>query len=127
MSSTGPTPILIVEDEEEIRRILIEFFTGNDDYHVSSVPTGTDAVTFIDQGHDIGIVLLDITLPGMNGIEVLKHIKLRHPNAAVIVLTSVMDKDIARQAVGLGAFDYVIKPPDLHYLESLVRACKLLR
>ena len=122
MSSHGrPTPLLIVEDELQVREVLVEFFT-NLGYAVSIASTGSEAMKFIKQKDELAIVLLDIMLPGAGGIEILKALKVRHPQSVVIILTSIADREIAKQAIALGAFDYVMKPPILKDLEILIRA-----
>ena len=71
---------------------------------------------------DRTVVLLDINIPGMGGVEVLKELKQHRPEIMVIILTSVNDREVAKTAMKFGAFDYVLKPPSLADLEAVIRA-----
>jgi YesN/AraC family two-component response regulator len=68
------------------------------------------------------IVLLDILMPGMRGLKVLQDIKRLDPRIAVIMITGVMNKDVAKTAIALGAYDYISKPVDFEYLETVLIA-----
>jgi two-component system response regulator (stage 0 sporulation protein F) len=65
-------------------------------------------------------VLLDMMMPGMGGIDTLKEIKQIDPGIAVIMVTAVIDAELANRAVELGAFDYITKPINIDYLETCV-------
>jgi len=71
----------------------------------------------------IGAVLLDLRLPGRGGMEVLREIHKKNPRTGVIMLSGLADREIARQAIKLGAFDYLTKPPDFPALQSTLIAC----
>lgn len=111
-----------MDDEDEIRSLLKEFFTrqGCD---VETAANGTACLAAIDQIPDISLVLLDIRLPDIGGIDLLRQIKTTKPKIGVIMLTAVQDREIAKQATVLGAFDYVLKPINLAELDVLVRVC----
>ncbi len=66
------------------------------------------------------VVLLDIVMPGMSGIDVLKEIKAFDPAIHVIMLTGIRDRKVVRQAMELGAHDYLTKPFDLAYMDKIV-------
>ena len=111
--------ILVVDDQIGIVSFLYDFFSRKD-YEVLQATNGRSAVQVARKEHP-EIVLLDIKLGwGMNGIEVLRHIKEFAPKTKVIMMTSVADEDVIKQAFDLGADDYVIKPFSLHYLEKVV-------
>lgn len=65
------------------------------------------------------IVLLDMIMPGMGGIDVLKEIKKIDPTVRVVMLTAVVDHELAKRSLELGAYDYLTKPIDLEYLETV--------
>lgn len=111
--------ILVVDDQIGIVSFLYDFFSRKD-YEVLQATNGRSAVQVARKEHP-EIVLLDIKLGwGMNGIEVLRQIKEFAPKTKVIMMTSVADEDVIKQAFDLGADDYVIKPFSLHYLEKVV-------
>ena len=64
------------------------------------------------------LILLDIQMPKMDGLEVLRRLREIDKEVSVIMITSVNEQEIARQAIELGAFDYIVKPLDLPYLEQ---------
>jgi two-component system NtrC family response regulator len=116
-----PAPLFVVEDEQSIIDMLIEYFSTRG-YAVSSTDSGTGCMERIWELESGTVVLLDINIPGMGGIEVLKELKEHRPEIMVIMLTSVNDRQIAKSAMKLGAFDYVLKPPNLADLEAVIRA-----
>jgi two-component system OmpR family response regulator len=111
--------ILVVDDEVEVCSVLRDFLTvkGFEAY------TALDGQTAITKVKDIRphIVLLDIIMPGMGGIEVLKEIKRVDPSVAVIMVTGVRDDELGRRTFELGAYDYITKPVDFDYLETLLK------
>lgn len=110
--------ILVVDDEKDICALLKEFLDlkGYDTY------TAFDGKTALKMFKEIrpDVVLLDIVMPGMTGIEVLKEIKKRSPSTAVVMATAVTDEETAKRALEQGAYDYVVKPFDLNYLETVL-------
>jgi len=110
--------ILVVDDEIHIVRLLQKYLVPKE-YEVF---TATDGPEAIQKVKDIRphVVLLDIIMPGMGGIEVLKEIKKIDPKIAVIMVTAVIDEELAKRAMQLGADDYITKPIDFNYLETCV-------
>jgi DNA-binding NtrC family response regulator len=110
--------ILVVDDEIEACNALKEFLDLKG-YDVDTALDGPTALGKIkeDQPH---IVLLDMNMPIMNGTEVLKEIKKIDPNIGVIMVTVVTDHEQAKETLKLGAYDYITKPVDLDYLETVV-------
>ena len=117
--------VLIVDDEEMIRTTLCEFLRLKG-YHAADAESGPLALAAFPLFHP-DLVLLDILMPGMDGIEVLKRLKQWAPNLCVIMLTGVDDLTIARDAMQQGADDYLTKPFKFEQLETLMDVHGLLR
>jgi CheY-like chemotaxis protein len=100
--------ILIVDDDSVTRRNLSDLLEGFH-YHVNAVRSGAHAIEAIEKnGYDIALV--DLKMPRMNGIEVLKAIKERRPSLYVVIITAYATIETAIEAMKLGAFDYLRKP-----------------
>ena len=110
--------ILVVDDEIEVVRLLKDFLTSKD-YEVYTALNGADALALVKEVKP-DIVLLDIMMPGMGGIDTLKEIKKIDPTTAIIMVTAIIDEELANRAVKLGAFDYITKPINIGYLETCV-------
>ncbi len=110
--------ILIVDDELSVRSSLQEWFL-EDGFAVETAEDGQAALRAMDKG-PYDIVLLDLKMPGMDGIEVQKRVREIDPNATVIILTAYASVETAVKALKLGAFDYVTKPVDPDDLSNLV-------
>jgi len=107
--------VLVVDDEPEAVELLVEFLSSKG-YEILTATSGEEALRRVkdDRPH---LVLLDIRMPKMNGLEVLKRIREIDAEMGVIMVTAVNEEDVGRQALELGAFDYIVKPLDLKYLE----------
>lgn len=110
--------ILTVDDEMGIDSFFYEFFTARN-YEVLNAQSGKEAVEIVKK-HKPRIVLLDINMRGMSGIEALKKIREFDRDAVVIMVTGVKDDDIIKEALDAGASDYITKPLSLEYLEKVV-------
>jgi DNA-binding NtrC family response regulator len=107
---TGEPRILIVDDEEVVRDVL-QRILKEAGYDVTAAVDGEHALDILCQAeHEI--VLLDIKMPGMTGIEVLAKLTAEWPDICVIMVTAVVDAQTAVKAMKLGAFDYITKPFD---------------
>ncbi len=113
------TKMLVVDDEIEICDFLKTFFEDRN-YKVFTALNGETALKTIQQEKP-SIVLLDIKMPGMDGIEVLKRIKTLHPATKVIMVTAIETRDKIDEATRLGADNYITKPLSLEYLETDVK------
>ncbi len=110
--------LLVVDDEIEICDFLKSFFIEKG-FDVDIACDGNDALKLLDTSRP-QVVLLDIRMPGMNGIEVLKKIKEIDSNIKVIMVTGIDSSDVVEEAKEAGASDYIIKPFSLNYLEKNV-------
>ena len=115
--STPPKRQLIVDDEPHITDVLSEHFKTN--YAVETALNGADALAAVRRARP-DIVFLDITMPRMSGIEVLKEIKTIDPTIVVIMVTANDHVALAAEAIKNGAVAYVPKPFDLRYLDHVV-------
>jgi DNA-binding NtrC family response regulator len=111
--------ILIVDDEESVRDSLYNWFI-EDGYHVECAENAKKALLILESG-GFDIILADIKMPGMDGLEMLRRIKLLKADSIVIVMTAFATVDTAVQALKDGAFDYVTKPFDPDDLSHLIR------
>lgn len=113
-----PYRILVVDDEENVRRMLMTAFALQG-HETLSASNGDDALqSFSDSPPDV--VLMDIRMPEMNGIDALKAMRERHPRIPVILMTAYAEVETAVEALRSGAFDYVIKPFDLDEINLLI-------
>jgi DNA-binding NtrC family response regulator len=111
--------ILIVDDEESVRDSLFNWFI-EDGYRVECAENAKKALSILES-ESYDIILADIKMPGMDGLEMLRRIKLLKPDSIVIVMTAFATVDTAVQALKDGAFDYVTKPFDPDDLSHLIR------
>jgi len=113
--------ILIIEDEAAIRRVLVKILSEeNKTYLVDDAEDGLVGMEKI-KDDDYDLVLCDIKMPKMDGIEVLEAIRKIKPEIPVVMLSGHGDLDTAVNTMKLGAFDYISKPPDLNRLLNTVR------
>lgn len=113
--------ILIIEDEAAIRRVLKKIISEeNDSYQVEEAEDGLIGLEMITKS-DYDLVLCDIKMPKMDGMEVLEKVKKIKSEIPIVMISGHGDLDIAVNAMRLGAFDYISKPPDLNRLLNTVR------
>lgn len=124
MSVQGTNRILVVDDEEDVRDLLTRFLTRRG-YLVESVGDGEEAVEYILENSP-DIVLLDIRLPKVDGLKVLRRLQEEGSDVAVITMSGVADEDTARKSLELGAADFITKPFNLPYLETSLLAKLIL-
>jgi DNA-binding NtrC family response regulator len=113
--------ILIIEDEAAIRRVLNKILSEeNDTYQVEEAEDGLQGVEKI-KNEDYDLVLCDIKMPKMDGVEVLEAVKKIKPEIPMVMISGHDDLETAVNTMRLGAFDYISKPPDLNRLLNTVR------
>ncbi|WP_299429772.1 sigma-54 dependent transcriptional regulator [uncultured Maribacter sp.] len=113
--------ILVIEDESSIRRVLVKILSEeNDGYVVEEAEDGLRGIEIL-KNKDYDLVLCDIKMPKMDGVEVLEAAKKIKPEIPFIMISGHGDLDTAVNTMRLGAFDYISKPPDLNRLLTTVR------
>lgn len=103
--------ILIVDDEPQVREVLAAFL-GEQDYQVDQAASG-EAARDLMSAESFDVVFTDLSMPGMNGLELLRLIQREHPETAAVVMTAYGSMDTAVQAMRAGAVDYLTKPLSL--------------
>ncbi|ANH60398.1 sigma-54-dependent transcriptional regulator [Dokdonia donghaensis] len=113
--------ILIIEDEAAIRRVLTKILSEESkDYQVEEAGDGLEGINKIRE-EDYDLVLCDIKMPKMDGVEVLEAARKLKPEVPMVMISGHGDLDTAVNTMRLGAFDYISKPPDLNRLLNTVR------
>jgi two-component system response regulator PilR (NtrC family) len=110
--------ILVVDDDETIREMLFDLFESDHSCHVAE--TAEKALTLLEtESYDV--VLTDISMPGLSGVELLGLIRHHQPATPVIIISGMNDRDQTRGLITMGAFDYLSKPFRLEDVEVSVR------
>ncbi len=117
MSISARPRILIVDDEPEITAILTDLFAG--EYDCESAASAEKAIQTLTN-REFELVVSDITMPGMSGLDMIPHVKQLSPNSVVVMISGMQTVESAIAALRLGAFDYVMKPFDLRQVEAVV-------
>ncbi|WP_396162730.1 sigma-54-dependent transcriptional regulator [Flavobacterium sp.] len=113
--------ILIIEDEAAIRRVLTKILSEeNDSYKVEEAEDGLQGIEKV-KNEDYDLILCDIKMPKMDGVEVLEAVKKIKPEIPLVMISGHGDLETAINTMRLGAFDYISKPPDLNRLLNTVR------
>jgi putative nucleotidyltransferase with HDIG domain len=118
MSASARPRILIVDDEPEITAILTDLFA--DEYDCDTAGSAELALEAL-KDREFELVVSDITMPGMSGLQMIPHVKERSPNTVVVMISGMQTVESAIGALRLGAFDYVMKPFDLRQVEAVVK------
>lgn len=110
--------VLVVDDERQIQDILAKILKRKD-YQVKTAGDGTEALRVLKHER-FDIVLLDIMMPKLDGIETLRKIKARLPQIIVMMITAYGSITTAREAMQLGAYDYITKPFDMDFIYEIL-------
>lgn len=110
--------VLVVDDDETIRDTLYELLSES--YICQTAETAEKAFARL-QADTYDVVLTDISMPGLSGLELLGQVRQRFPNTPVIVISGISDQEHAQGLIKLGAFDYLLKPFSLDEVEKSVR------
>ncbi len=111
--------VLIVDDEQDFLETIVKRLKARN-INVTGAESGYQALELLDGG-DFDVVILDVKMPGMDGIETLREIKKKRPLVEVIMLTGHASVESGIQGMQLGAFDYLMKPVALDELLAKVR------
>lgn len=112
--------ILIVDDEVKACKLLKRILkTGKNEYEVMTSHSGLDALEKA-KSFKPTLILLDIKMPEMDGLEVLKQIRNFDKDVGIVMLTAIIDEDVANEAFRMGADDYITKPVQVSFLESRI-------
>ena len=117
-----PVKVLVVDDEKD----LVELFSlrlRESGEKVFAAYSGEEALAALDK-ETVDVVILDIKMPGMDGIETLREIKKRHPIVEVILLTGHGSTETAVEGMKLGAFDYLLKPAEFKEIRSKLESAR---
>ena len=101
--------VLVIDDDAPVLRHLVVVLTQNQKYEITAIRDGATALKTVE-GRSFDAVLLDMAMPGVNGRELLRKIRGRHPETPVIIITGVEDAQLAAESIRLGAFAYLYKP-----------------
>ncbi len=107
--------VLVVDDEPDAVELLQEFLTSKG-YEVLTASKGEEALRKVKEERP-HLILLDVRMPGMNGLDVLRQVRQFDQEVGVIMVTAVNEEDTGRESLKLGAFNYIVKPLNLEYLE----------
>ena len=118
MPTSASPRILIVDDEVEITEILADLLS--EDYECVRAGSAEQALTQLSDSQ-FQLVISDITMPGMSGLDMIPHIKERSPDTVVVMISGMQTVESAIGALRLGAFDYLMKPFDLRQVEAVVK------
>jgi DNA-binding NtrC family response regulator len=115
-----PVKILLVDDEIPFVKTLTKRLSRRE-LNIITAFSGQEALARLEKEPDIEIIVLDIKMPGMNGLRTLEEIKREYPLVEVIILTGHSTVDSAIRGMRLGAFDYLLKPCDIDQLISRMK------
>ena len=110
--------ILVVDDESNVCDVLTEFFTSKG-YEVICASGGLEGLSKAEK-HRPDVILLDVRMPDLDGISVLRRIREVNPWVGILMMSGNTDTEAAKETLQLGAFDYILKPFDFDYLDRAV-------
>ena len=110
--------VLLVDDDETIRDTLYELLSEN--YICQTAETAEKALARLE-ADEYDVVLTDISMPGLSGLELLGHVRQKYPDTPVIIISGIGDQEHAQGLIKIGAFDFLLKPFSLDGVEKSVR------
>ncbi|HVZ78015.1 MAG TPA: response regulator, partial [Gemmatimonadaceae bacterium] len=118
MTSTARATCLIVDDEPPLRQVLVHLMRG-DGFDCLEAGNGREALDLLEQRR-VTLVISDLRMPKMDGMELLREVRARYPDTAVVMITAVADVDVAVSCLAIGAMDYLTKPFHLEEVRARV-------
>lgn len=115
--------VLIIDDEADVRDVL-KFHLSEQNYQVIEAENGEDGIKLLksaDNMVNVGVILCDIRMPKVNGIDCIKYIRQEAPGIPIVVVTGFPDTEMATQLLKDGVKDYLVKPVDKEKLVSVVK------
>ncbi|RAL24929.1 hypothetical protein DL240_01595 [Lujinxingia litoralis] len=103
-----PVRVLVIDDETTIRDVLVDFL-GMEGYDVLAIPTAEEGIEAL-KTHRVDVALIDLQMPGMNGIELMEYVCTHHPRVLPLMMTGYGTVETAIAAMKVGAYDYLLKP-----------------
>ena len=119
----SPLSILVVDDEPDMELMIRQMFRSRvrrGDYRLAFAGNGREALAYIDSGAGVDVVVTDINMPSMNGLELIEALQARGSNAKSVVVSAYGDMGNIRAAMNFGAFDFITKPVDFDDLQSTI-------
>ena len=110
--------VLLVDDDETIRDTLYELLS--EEYVCQTAETAEKALARLE-ADPYDVVLTDISMPGLSGLELLGHVRQKYPDTPVIIISGISDQEHAQGLIKLGAFDFLLKPFSLDVVEKSVK------
>src|SRR5260370_4863018 len=117
MTDNAKPRLLIVDDETEVRSVLRDLLSET--YHCAEAQSAEEALARLRQ-EEFELVISDITMSGMSGLEMIPHVKTISPDTVIVMISGMQTIESAINALRLGAFDYLMKPFDLRQAEAAV-------
>lgn len=124
VADTGDT-VLVVDDEQLVRDLLVQFLSLRG-YRALGVKEGPEAISMVEQSSP-DLILLDLMLPGMNGVEVLRRLRDKHFSGAIIIVTGSYDEELLQDAWSLHPQEVITKPIDLDKLLAMIQLVLVCR
>ena len=112
--------VLVVDDEPRLRNVLVRLMT-RDGFACQEAENGVQALALLESGGPTPLILSDLRMPDMDGAELLRRVRARWPETAVVMITAVADVEVAVSCLALGAMDYLTKPFHLEEVRARVR------
>lgn len=119
----GPTVVMLVDDEVPFVETMTKRL-GVRDLTVHTAFSGPEALDKLEKERNVDVVILDVKMPGMDGIETLREIKARYPLVEVVMLTGHGTIETAIEGMKLGAFDYLLKPTNIDQLMAKIQEAR---
>jgi excisionase family DNA binding protein len=117
-AASAQSTVLVVDDEEAIRDVLVAALSTRQ-RRVLSAASGEEALEVIKK-HEVDLVLLDLSMPGMNGVDTFREIQALRPGTPALIVTGYPDSDLMAKALAIGPFTMISKPVDLPKIQKIV-------